>query len=65
MSKDDLLAHIGRKVFSGRWIMSLAASLVFVNLASRQILAPEQVMQVILIVITFYFAQRGPPPVTP
>ena len=51
------LRSITDKLFSGRWISTVVISLVFAICAYNKILSPEQIMSVVMLVISFYFSK--------
>lgn len=51
------------KLFSGRFIFTIACAFVFVALSLNKVLPPDKVMEVILVVVMAYFSRsdRQPP----
>lgn len=55
----DAILHILMKLSSGRWLVTVAAAIVFVYTAIKGILPPDDVKMILGIVITFYFTKNG------
>lgn len=53
-----ILEHISHKVFSGRWLLCMAAGLVFVWATTNKVLEPEAIERILIGVFSFYFASR-------
>ena len=56
---NDMKQHIIEKFTSGRWLFTVAAAITFVVLSVKQILPPEDVKELLMLIATFYFAQRA------
>ena len=52
-----ILEMLTNKVLSGRWLLTLACSIVFVVTALTGALPPDDVKMILGIVITFYFTK--------
>ncbi len=52
------LDHMTKKVFSGRWLWTLAAAIVFVCTSLDGTLPASDVKMIIGIVVTFYFTKK-------
>jgi hypothetical protein len=56
---DTMKQHIIEKLTSGRWLFTVAAAVTFVWLSVNKTLPPEDVKELLLLIATFYFAQRA------
>lgn len=56
---DNMKQHIIEKLTSGRWLFTVAAAVTFVILSVKQILPSEDVKELLMLIATFYFAQRA------
>lgn len=46
------------KLFSGRFLFTICTALVFVVCAAKGVLNNEQIVSIIMLVVTFYFAKN-------
>ena len=56
---DDMKQHIIEKLTSGRWLFTVAAAITFVWLSVNKTLPPEDAKELLMLIATFYFAQRA------
>lgn len=52
-----IIDHLARQISSGRWLVTMAASIVFVYTSCKGMLDPSDVKMIIGIIVTFYFTK--------
>ena len=55
---NQVITQVLRKLFSGRWIFTVAIAIVFVRLSWVGTLPPDEVVKIILVGVTFYFTKQ-------